>query len=178
MDLKLVPPKPEYAEEFLRWREDPITVKFNPLKKSSLEELKTRLLNAGTSLTNIEGSIEFIWFVKDGAELVGQVSLQNVNPTMLTGEIAYTICPTARSKGTGTEAVRLLTKLIFENSRLRRLFAHVHVENLASRRVLEKNGYALEGVLRQHFIVNGQPTDEALYAILRSDLVQLIELEH
>lgn len=173
MQLELIPPKAEYAEPFLRWREDPITVKFNPLKKSSLEELKTRLLNAQTNLSELESSKEFIWFVQDGTELVGQVSLQNINSTMLTGEIAYTISPTARAKGIGTEALRLLTKQIFRNSQLRRLFAHVHIENLASRKVLEKNGYKLEGVLRQHFIVNGQPTDEALYAILRSDFDRL-----
>lgn len=173
MHLELVSPKPEYAEEFLIWREDTITAKFNPLKKSSVEELRARLLSAQTLLTNLENSNEFLWFVMHESDLVGQVSLQNVNSTMLTGEVAYTIAPTARSKGVATEAVRILTKHIFEKSQLRRLFAHVHVENLASRRVLEKNGYLQEGLLRQHFIVNGKPTDQVLYAILRSEFVCL-----
>lgn len=89
---------------------------------------------------------------------------------MLTAEIAYGIAPEARGNGYATEAVRLVTQRAFTESPLRRLIAYVHEGNLASRRVLEKAGYTLEGVLREHYIVNGVPVNEIFYGILRREI--------
>ncbi len=55
---------------------------------------------------------------------------------------------------------------------LNRIEARCKVVNLASARVLEKAGFRLEGVLRQHQRTKGNFEDMKLYAILREDWEQ------
>jgi RimJ/RimL family protein N-acetyltransferase len=54
--------------------------------------------------------------------------------------------------GIATEAARMLSDHALRNGGLRRLEARVFTENVASARVLEKSGFALEGVLREHYL--------------------------
>lgn len=63
---------------------------------------------------------------------------------------------------------------------IRRLEAHVHAGNVASRRVLEKSGFQLEGTLREASIKRAGPHagegevtvhDLCIYGLLRSDRV-------
>ena len=90
---------------------------------------------------------------------------------MLTAEIGYGIAPEARGNGYATEAVRLVTHRAFTKSPLRKLIAYVHEDNVASRRVLEKVGYAAEGLLREHYLINGMPVNEVIYGILRREVI-------
>jgi len=48
-----------------------------------------------------------------------------------------------------TQAVKLVTKFGFEKLKLRRIYAYIFSFNKASMRVLEKNGYKLEGILKK-----------------------------
>jgi RimJ/RimL family protein N-acetyltransferase len=52
---------------------------------------------------------------------------------------------------------------------LERLQAVAAVENVASRKVLENAGFALEGIQRQLLIIHGERVDHAMYALLRTD---------
>ena len=49
----------------------------------------------------------------------------------------------------------------------RKIYANVFEWNPASRRVLEKAGYALEGRLRQSAVKDGHVLDGFLYAVVR-----------
>ena len=75
---------------------------------------------------------------------------------MLTAEVGYGVDAKAWGQGVGTAAIR-------------KLIAFVHEDNIASRRLLEKAGFVQEGLLREHYLVNGIPADEAVYGLLRSD---------
>ena len=68
-------------------------------------------------------------------------------------------------KGYGTEAVRLLAGWLLENG-LDRVQASTGVTNTAARRVLERAGFAFEGVLRGYFPGDGRErADYAMYAV-------------
>ena len=54
---------------------------------------------------------------------------------------------------------------------LERLEAVAAVENVASRRVLEKNGFRFEGIARGYLIIAGARVDHARYGLLRSDMM-------
>ena len=41
MNLQLIPSAVEHAETFLRWRNEPNTLRFNPVKSLTLDELRT-----------------------------------------------------------------------------------------------------------------------------------------
>jgi RimJ/RimL family protein N-acetyltransferase len=62
-----------------------------------------------------------------------------------------------------------MTAYAFTTLDLRRVFAMPFAPNRASARVLEKAGYRLEGVLRQHVLKDGQLLDALMYAALRDE---------
>jgi ribosomal-protein-alanine N-acetyltransferase len=45
----------------------------------------------------------------------------------------------------------------------------VHEENLPSRKLLENVGFHQEGILREHYLVNGKPANEIIFGLLRRD---------
>src|SRR5690606_34291159 len=74
-----------------------------------------------------------------------------------------------RGLGIATEAVRLLSDHLFGRSKVHRIRLVIHPENAASRRVAEKAGYTLEGVMRGAWFHRGRNHDVELWARLRTD---------
>jgi RimJ/RimL family protein N-acetyltransferase len=68
-----------------------------------------------------------------------------------------------------TEALALLTRALFHEVHLLRLFALPLAGNAASARVLEKAGYEREGLLRASCVKYGRPCDQLLYARINSE---------
>lgn len=60
-------------------------------------------------------------------------------------ELGFMVAPSAWSKGFATEAVRAHIEALFSLTRTERLVANARANNLASRRVLEKCGFAYAG---------------------------------
>lgn len=167
---RLIPSSPEFAELWLRWRSEPASVRHNPLSDSSVEELRARLARASSDLSDLRAAEEFSFFWEVAGQPVGQLKLSGVSHAMGYAEIGYSITETHQGQGIGTQAVRAFVEKIFRETSLRRLFAYVAVDNTASCRLLEKVGFRREGVCREHFVIRGIPTDEAIYGILRTDL--------
>jgi RimJ/RimL family protein N-acetyltransferase len=92
------------------------------------------------------------------------------------GEIGYWTHPEARGRGVMTEAVRLACRHAFVDVEdgglgLERLVAYVAVDNLASRHVLEANGFRPTGVQRRAIDVRDGWHDMAGYDLLPGDLL-------
>jgi ribosomal-protein-alanine N-acetyltransferase len=167
--LSILPSDPRHAELWYDWRQDPGAKKYNPFAPSTVETLRERLLKASSDIALFDRVDNFIWLLKAENEVVGNMNLHNINKTMLTAEIGYMISPRARGKGFATFSVQYLTQMCFEKTPLRKLIAYVHEDNLPSRRVLEKAGYEAEGLLREHYLIDGQPVNEVIYGILLRD---------
>ena len=69
-----------------------------------------------------------------------------------------------------TDVVRVYVDYAFIQLDLAKLTAHTFEFNLASARVLEKNGFKLEGRLRKHLLKDGQLIDARFYGLLKEDL--------
>jgi RimJ/RimL family protein N-acetyltransferase len=169
-DLRLSPLLPEHLEHFWRWRNQPSTRRFNPLKQMTREQAREHLASCCSELGELRADGKYRWLVEAGSWPVGIVSLMNFNPQMNVAEISYSIGEEHQRRGFATAAVRTLVEKAFAESELRRMVAYVHSENAASLRVLEKVGFTREGLLRAHYLVNGQPADEVVFRILRGEL--------
>lgn len=95
---------------------------------------------------------------------VGLQLLTDVNRR--TAEIGYWLGAAHWGRGIATEAVTLATDWAFGAHGLLRIFAQPFAGNLASRRVLEKAGYQLEGTMRRSAVKDGEVRDQCLYARL------------
>ena len=66
-----------------------------------------------------------------------------------------------------TEATRQICDLAFTTLEIIRITSKVCVPNIASRRVLEKNGFQQEGLIRQGFVKNRNIYDYVILGKLK-----------
>ncbi|HWP51087.1 MAG TPA: GNAT family protein [Clostridia bacterium] len=97
---------------------------------------------------------------------IGAFRQENIHAQ--TAEIGYYISEPFWGRGIGTCAVRQLCKRIFSTTDIVRLYAEPFAHNIASCRILEKSGFALEGVLRKNAVKNGQIIDMKMYALTKA----------
>ncbi len=167
--VRIVPGSPAYAELWWQWRNERKTKAYNPLLPASVETLRDRLAEAGAQLSDWQTTEEFIYFVEWQGELVGTVSLQNINPMMSYAEIGYGLAQKIQGRGLSKEAVSIFIRQVFAQTQLRRLFAMVAEANEPSCRLLLSLGFQREGVLREHYLVNGIATNQVCFGLLRSE---------
>jgi len=82
-------------------------------------------------------------------------------------EIGYWLAKKCWGKGLATEIAKELVKIGFEKMKLKKITARVFIENKASVRVLEKNGFKLEGTLRKEVFKNGKYHDAFIFAKIK-----------
>ena len=87
----------------------------------------------------------------------------------LTGEIGYYLRPEFQNLGIMTEAAKQICELAFEELGIVRIFGRVFEPNIASRRVLEKAGFELEGIMKNAFTRNGNIYNGCIYAKFKED---------
>lgn len=78
-------------------------------------------------------------------------------------EIGYFIGESFWGKGIATTAVQQLVQYVLQRFDVVRIFAEVFEHNLASMRVLQKNGFYLEGIHRKAVVKNNQVMDAYIW---------------
>jgi len=104
-------------------------------------------------------------------KLIGAVSADSFEPGAThQAEIGYWLARPFWGHGIMTDAVRAYVDYAFRELGVVRLMAHTLVFNRASQRVLEKNGFQLEGRFRKHLMKEGKLIDAHFYGLLKEDL--------
>ena len=94
--------------------------------------------------------------------VIGAVALENIKKHK--AELGYWLGKKYWNKGIMTEAIRIMTDIGFKKLKLARIYAYTFPKNTSSRKVLEKNGYKLEGLLRKDELKDGKIYDTTIYA--------------
>ena len=111
----------------------------------------------------------FFIFDRDD-RLIGGITLSNVRRGVAeTGTVGYWIGRPHAGKGLATAAVSVLRRYAFIDLKLHRLEAACVPHNHASRRVLEKSGFRLEGQARAYLKINGVWADHLLFGLLSQE---------
>jgi ribosomal-protein-alanine N-acetyltransferase len=114
---------------------------------------------------------EVTFAIRDNGKLIGVVGADSFEVgESHRAEIGYWLAKPYWGRGLMTDVVRAYIHYAFREFELERLTAHVFEFNQASARVLEKNGFTLEGRLRRHFLKNGELIDGRLYGLLKEDV--------
>jgi ribosomal-protein-alanine N-acetyltransferase len=82
-----------------------------------------------------------------------------------TYELGYIINHNYWHKGIATEVSKCALEYLFNTKKTSYVYAIAVAENSASRRVLEKCGFTLEGILRNNFMLRDELKDDARYGI-------------
>jgi ribosomal-protein-serine acetyltransferase len=140
-------------------------------------------LGWGESIQTIDDATRFIGrgvtrYAEDGlpwvglwvhGQMVGGVLFFPLDRQVNSTEIGYWLGQNATGRGLMTRAVRALMRLVFDGLGINRLVLHADVRNTPSRAVAERLGFKLEGIERQSWLLHGQYTDNALYAMLAEE---------
>ena len=99
-------------------------------------------------------------FLKKSSRHIGNITLHQISWKDRHAEIGILIGDIkSRGKGYATEAVRLVADHAFNKLNLRKLYTGTVKGNEASKRAFEKVGFKVEGILREHFYLNGKYLD-------------------
>lgn len=82
-------------------------------------------------------------------------------------KLSYWLGKKYRNRGIMTQAIRLVTKYAFKKYKLKRIWLWTRTFNKASRRMIEKAGFKLEGILRKNKWKNGKYLDDCIYSKVR-----------
>jgi RimJ/RimL family protein N-acetyltransferase len=104
-----------------------------------------------------------------GGTFLGECGIELDLPNK-NAEIGYWVRSNHTRQGVATAAARLVAQLAFEDLGLIRLEISTRSDNVASRRVAEKVGAVLEGVLRSKTMTPSGPVDCLMYGLLPHEL--------
>lgn len=100
--------------------------------------------------------------------LVGGITLSNIRRRAAQfGNLGYWMGQNFSGKGFMTEAVGLVVAYGFDSLLLHRVHAAFLPHNVASRRVLEKNGFKEEGFAENYLQIDGKWADHVLFGLTR-----------
>ena len=151
-----------------RWRQETEVRRHQPLSESSVAQLYAELAQQrGADLYDGRGE-KFQWVILVDDRPAGWITLVITNWTHGLAELGYALSTRFQRRGVMPRALGLLLDDLFDHTRLRRIEARCAVNNVASRKVLERLGFEREGRLREYFVLHGEAVDNYLYAILRS----------
>ncbi len=114
-------------------------------------------------------AFQFAIVLKDTGEVIGGAGLHSINWNNRKAEVGYLIRKQDRGKGYATEVAKLLLNHAFKDLQLNKIGARMFAENEASRKILEKCGFTLEGTFRKERFKDGIYYDELRYGLLYSE---------
>ena len=114
------------------------------------------------------GKSELHFAIVSVDKAVGGVSLtRQPDVYCKSAELGYWLAPAYWGMGIMTESVRRVCAQGFARWDVVRIFAEPFAGNAASRCVLEKCGFAFEGVKKMSVYKNGAYSDSCMYALIR-----------
>ena len=123
--------------------------------------------NAGWWLNMVsenEGKRGIFRSVRVDGEIVGNITVEQKEDVFVKdAELGYLLLPDMWSKGIMSEAVRRICEIAFKELDIVRITGQVYEPNAASRRILEKNGFELEGILKKAVFKEGKIWNLCVY---------------
>ena len=103
-------------------------------------------------------------------KVVGNISVERKSDVYCRdGELGYLLTPAYAGMGIMTEAVRKMCEVAYTELDLLRMTALVYAPNIASIRVLEKNGFLQEGFMKRAVYKKGKVYDLCIFGRLREE---------
>jgi ribosomal-protein-alanine N-acetyltransferase len=154
------------ASPILELRSDVETMKYipRPLLKSTEEALEhIALIDA--KIENSEG-INWAITLKNDSKLIGIIGFYRIKPEHFRAEIGYMLLPDFSGKGIISEAINEVVNYGFNEMHLHSVEGIIDPNNLASAKVLQKNGFVKEAHLKENEFYEGRFLDNVIYSRL------------
>ncbi len=162
MELRILKPN-DVKQSYISWMIDKEVVKYseNQYRSFSIENQKLYVKNCFK-----EKDID-LYGIFINSEHIGNVCLKGLTSIHKRAEITYLIGPKHFwGKGIGKKVVAIIISKAKEEYNLKKLYAGIAKENIASKKVLEKNNFVLEGIRKDHLFFNNTFMDQLDYGLI------------
>jgi ribosomal-protein-alanine N-acetyltransferase len=134
----------------------------------------TQLDEAAASIAEMQQAFaerdKINWVIADKDDaVIGTCTLFRFDARHHRAEIGYALRSDLWGKGLAREAVSAMLDWAFRTLSLHRVEADIDPRNDGSRRILERLGFASEGVLRERYFIGEQVSDTEIFGLLASD---------
>ena len=111
------------------------------------------------------------WVVteRDDDTVIGTCTLFRFDPRHRRAEIGYALRSDHWGRGLAGEAVALALDWGFRTLGLHRVEADIDPRNAGSRKLLQRLGFASEGLLRERYFIGEEVSDTELFGLLAAD---------
>ncbi len=165
--LELLPWKMEYANDFARLANNKNIAQNmrdtfpNPFNTVTAEWLIRDFINA-----DISNTLAVAIVVDDN--IAGSIAAYKRDDVYSKScELGYFLGEQYWGNGIITNAIMQISDMAFDKLDVVRIVAEPFVDNIGSRRALEKAGYCLEGILKKNVYKYGEFHDSCIYALTR-----------
>jgi len=107
--------------------------------------------------------------IKDSGKVLGTCGFHNFKSEHHRVEMGYELGKEYWSHGIMTEALQAIVHYGFDTMKYNRIEAFVNFGNIRSTTLLEKNGFKLDGLLREYEFNRGKFVDQYCYSLLKSE---------
>ncbi len=168
MKIELISPNVEDAWFWHQVRTQETTQRFNNMGVLDLDRLKIKLAESNRDISVKQQAHRYFVQVND-IEFAGVIAIRDIDWESGVCDLGYLIAEKYHNQGIATRAVALILEKAFEQGKLRKIKAITAVSNVASYRVLQKNGFSLEGSLKEELLIAGRPQDAYLWGLTSDD---------
>lgn len=126
-------------------------------------EEDTRKTVQGNVMLHQRGYAKMFMIFKED-ELIGVISFNRIEPLNKTAEIGYWLDESHQGQGIISQALQALIHHYAQSGELRRFVIKCRMDNAQSNQVALRNGFILEGCLKQAEFLNDAYDDVNLYA--------------
>ncbi len=151
----------------------PATDEFNTLGIPETIQVTEELLKNWITQQNARPRLSYTFSINliDTKEFIGLIALNIGKPKYKIAEVWYKTHTAYWKKGYTTESLKKILEFGFLTLGLHRIEAGCAVENIASKRVLEKAGMLQEGRKRKILPIRGDWVDNYIFGILETDFM-------
>ncbi len=173
LEINLASPQPEDAHLWLQVRSQKSTQENNPIGILSVETLRQQILDSNSEITKRK-TVHRYFIYTSQPDFAGVISLKDIHWDSGVCELGYLIAEKYQNKGVATQAVALIMQKAF-SAGIRKIKATTFVNNVGSYKVLQKNGFVLEGLLKNEVLIQGHLQDMYSWAAYSSGAIKTDE---
>jgi len=153
------------ANAWFEYVSDPDAMKLTSADVEDVEQLRKRIRRANSDEPGT--LIHYAIGTRQDGRLIGTVGFHTITQADRSAEITYDLSPGFWGRGIATAACTAAVDWAFSHLDWLCIRAAVFERNLASIKVLERCGFAFEGIFRKYRMINGRYSDFRMYSRFR-----------
>ena len=162
MDIRILKPN-DVTENYVKWFQDKDVIKYS--------ENQYKTFSLKSQITYVEDCLKDktmrLYGIFEQKTHIGNIVLNDINFIHKRAELTYVIGEKKFwGKGITKWAIAEIIKIARNEFKLKKLYAGTANNNEASKKVLEFNGFILEGVRKKHLYFNKKYEDQLDYGLL------------